>query len=145
MSRYLVRERIARHAKILPAIEVAPQPALPEVDRSFEMPRALYGAMVAAFLGFIGVLGIGLQSPGLVIPMAIFAFFIIAGFGVPAIWTRLAPDSGQKAMTVEQLMRRGIATHTGRCEGLDAAVQMLVLPVLILGWAIAIVIIAATV
>jgi hypothetical protein len=37
----------------------------------------------------------------------------------------------------------GIATYTGRLNGRDAAVQMLILPVLILGWGMAVVTIRA--
>jgi hypothetical protein len=98
---------------------------------------------VALYLGFIAVMGIGLASSGLVIPMAIFAIFIVAGFGVPALWTRIAPEPGQRPMRLQRLMREGIATYTGRLNGGDAVVQMLILPVLILGWGVAIVTIRA--
>jgi hypothetical protein len=140
MSKHFTREIVAEQAIILaePRHQVV-------VDRSFEMPKALYGATVALYLGFIAVLGIGLQSPGLAIPMAIFAIFIVAGFGVPTIWTRLAPQSGQRPLELGQLMRQGIATNTGRLRGRDAVVQMMILPVLIVAWGIAIVAIVATV
>ena len=75
----------------------------------------------------------------------LFAIFIVAGFGVPTIWTRLAPQSGQRPLELGQLMRQGIATNTGRLRGRDAVVQMMILPVLILAWGIAIVAIVATV
>ncbi len=88
-------------------------------------------------------MAIGLASPGLAIPMAIFALFIVAGFGVPALWTGIAPDHGKRPLKLQQLMRRGIATYTGRLEGGDAAIQMLILPVLILGWGMAVVTIRA--
>lgn len=140
MSKYLIREAIVDRAIILDA-PVKPH----EVDRSFEMPKALYGVMVGLFLGFLAVTATGLSSPGLIIPMAIFTVFIVAGFGVPAIWTRLAPDNTQDAMSVQQLMARGIVTNTGLCKGKDAVIQMLILPALILCWGVAVVIIAATV
>lgn len=140
MSKHFTREIVAEHA----IIRAEPHHQV-VVDRSFEMPKALYGATVALYLGFIAVLGIGLQSPGLAIPMAIFAIFILAGFGVPMIWTRLAPQAGQRPLDLKQLKRLGISTHTGRLLGRDAMVQMMILPVLILAWAIAIVTIVATI
>ena len=140
MSKHLVRELVADQAIIH---EKFRKPV--EVDRSFEMPKALYAATVALYLGFIAVMGIGLKSPGLAIPMAIFVIFIVAGFGVPAIWARLEPDPGKRQMSVNALMHRGIATHTGHLAGRDAIVQMLILPVLILLWGLATVTIAAMV
>ena len=140
MSQHFSREIVAEQA----IIHEAPRHQV-VVDRSFEMPKALYGATVALYLGFIAVMGIGLQSPGLVIPMAIFAFFIVAGFGVPALWTRLAPNHRLKQLTMGQLKARGIMTHTGRCSGRDATVQMLILPVLIFAWGAIAVTIAALV
>lgn len=140
MSKHFTREIVAEQA----IIHAAPRHRV-VVDRSFEMPAALYGATAALYLGFIAVLGLGLQSPGLVIPMAIFAIFIVAGFGVPAIWTRLAPLPRQRPLDLPQLMRRGIATHTGWLAGRDAVVQMMILPVLIMAWGLAVVVIVATV
>ena len=140
MSKHFTREIVADQA----IIHAAPRHQV-VVDRSFEMPKALYGATVALYLGFLAVLGLGLQSPGLVIPMAIFAIFIVAGFGLPAVWTRIAPQSGQRPLDLSQLMRRGIATHTGHLAGRDAVVQMMILPVLIMVWGLSIVAIVALV
>ena len=140
MTKLLTRELVAEQA----VIHAQPKHRV-TVDRSFELPKALYAATVSLYLGFLAVMGIGLQSPGLVIPMAIFVVFVIAGFGVPAVWTRLSPDHGIKQMTMAQLKARGIMTHTGRCSGRDAAVQMLILPVLIFAWGAITVTIAALV
>ena len=76
----------------------------------------------------------GLSTPGLIIPMGIFAVFIVAGFGVPAAWTRLR-DNKSKPLTLGKFNQDGIMTHTGRLAPRDAAIQMLILPVLIVLWA----------
>ena len=161
MSKHIARDQMAQRARIhtapamaerqpapdvlpenLPALRVDPvQPVV--VDRSFEMPVALYAATVALYLGFVAVMAIGLASPGLAIPMAIFALFIVAGFGVPALWTQIGPKHGARPLRLQQLMHKGIATYTGRLNGRDAAVQMLILPVLILGWGLAVMTIRA--
>lgn len=140
MSKHLIRELVAEQAFVH---EEFRKPVV--VDRSFEMPKALYAATVALYLGFVGVMALGFSSPGLAIPMAIFVVFIVAGFGVPAIWTRLKPGNSGRQMSLDRLMRRGIATNTGHLAGRDAAVQMLILPVLILAWGVVTVTIAALV
>lgn len=116
-----------------------------DVDRTFEMPSALYGATVALYLAFIAVLGIGLATPGLAVPMAIFAIFIIGLFAAPALWLGLGRKPEAKAMSCGDLMRRGIMTNTGLLKGRDAAVQMMILPVLIVVWALTVLVIAGVV
>ena len=140
MSKLLVRELIAEQARI-----VAPPRPAHVVDRSFELPRGLYVATVAFYLGFLAVLAAGLATPGLLIPMTIFTLFIVVGFGLPALWVRLAPASGQKPLDWTALKRRGIVTHTGRVTARDAAIQVLILPALVFCWGVAAVTVAALV
>ena len=140
MSKHLTRELVAEQA----AIVAAPKPRH-EVDRTFELPKGLYAATVALYLGFLAVMATGLSSPGLVIPMVIFTLFVVAGFGVPAIWARLAPAPRSRQMSFAQLRRDGIATLTGRISARDASVQMLILPVIIFCWGVTTVTIAALV
>ena len=140
MSKHLTRELVAEQA----AIVAAPKPRH-EVDRTFELPKGLYAATVALYLGFLAVMATGLSSPGLVIPMVIFTLFIVAGFGVPAIWARLAPAPRSRQMSFAQLRRDGFATLTGRISARDASVQMLILPVIIFRWGVTTVTIAALV
>lgn len=140
MSKLITNEFVSEKARIVEA------PRAPTVvNRTFELPRGLYGATVAAYLGFIGIMAAGFQSPGLIIPMVIFAFFIVAGFAVPTIWTRLKPESGQSALRWSEFTGKGIMTNTGRLSARDAAIQTLILPVLILLWGVAVVTIAALV
>tara|TARA_B100000678_G_scaffold153405_1_gene128177 strand:- start:1497 stop:2000 length:504 start_codon:yes stop_codon:yes gene_type:complete len=128
---------------------LAPAPEMQvrqDVERSFEMPTVLYGATVALYLGFIAALGVGFATPGLALPMAIFAIFIVALFGAPALWLRAGKDAPEaKALSFGALMRNGIMTHTGLLKGRDAAVQMMILPVLIMIWAMTVLVIAGVV
>ena len=116
-----------------------------DVNRTFEMPTVLYGATVALYLGFIAILGIGLATPELAIPMAIFAIFIVGLFAAPAAWLTLGRKPEARAKSLGELMRGGIDTHTGLLRGRDAAVQMMVLPVLIVVWACTVLVIAGVV
>ena len=117
---------------------------LPQVDRSFGMPKALYAATVALYLGFVLTMGSAFAHREMAIPVAIFAIFIIAGFGVPTIWARLAGNTSEPA-TLGEFGVRGIMTHTGRLAARDATVQMLILPVLLVVWGLTVAVIAAIV
>ena len=140
MSKHFTRELVAKQA----AIVEAPKQRH-EVDRTFELPKGLYAATVALYLGFLAVMATGLSTPGLAIPMAIFTLFVVAGFGVPAIWARLAPPTASKPMSFARLRHDGIQTLTGRLSAKDATVQMLILPVIIFCWGVTTVTIAALV
>lgn len=115
-----------------------------ETDRNFGLPSALYGATVAGYLGFLLVAGSAFANPVLAIPMAIFVIFIIAGFGVPAVWTRLAGNT-TAPQTLGEFRQRGIMTLTGRLTAGEASVQMLILPALLVVWGLAVAVIAAVV
>ncbi|MGB5780205.1 hypothetical protein [Allopontixanthobacter sediminis] len=143
MSRHLTREVIADQANVVavPTIVEALQPV--QVDRSFEMPTGLYVATAACYLAFLAILVTSFSSPGLILPMAIIGVLIAGFFGVPAAWTRMAPGSAKRAMSSGQFSRGGIMTLTGRLSAGEATVQMLILPVLIVLWALAVVTIAA--
>lgn len=141
MSKLIAPELIAEKARIVDAPRVATN-----VDRSFELPKALYGATVACYLGFLAITAMAFGNPGLIIPMVIFVGIIIAGFGVPTIWTRLRPDTKKaRSLDLDDFASRGVMTHTGRLRARDAATQLLVLPVLVLLWGLAVVTIAATI
>lgn len=141
---HIVHDLIARgEARIVDLPASAPAEA-PAVDRSFGLPSALYGATVACYFGFLLIIGSAFAGPGLAIPMAIFVLFIVAGFGVPALWTRLAGNTSTP-QTLGEFESRGIMTYTGWLSAGDATVQMLILPVLLVVWGLAIAVIAAVV
>ena len=113
-------------------------------DHSFELPTGLYVAMAGLFFGFLAVLAVGLSSTGLIVPMAINFVFLTAFFAIPAIFVRSA-NTARRAKSWTRFMDRGIETANGHSSGKEAAVLMLVLPVFIFGWSLAIVTIAALV
>lgn len=115
-----------------------------EVDRNFGLPKALYAATVGCYLGFLAITWAAFANPELAIPMMIFAVFIAGGFGVPMLWTRLAGNTTQP-QTMGEFQTRGVMTHTGRLAPRDATIQMLILPVLLVVWGLAVAVIAAVV
>ena len=130
-------------ARIVEAPEAAPRHQV-EADRNFGLPTALYGATVGCYLGFLVIVGSAFANPVLAIPMTIFVVFIIAGFGVPALWTRLAGNTSEP-QTLGEFEARGIMTNTGRLAARDASIQVLILPVLLVVWGLAVAVIAAVV
>ena len=114
-------------------------------DQSFELPGGLYAASLALFVAFLAVMTLGFGNPGLAIPMAIFGIFFAGFYGIPLLFVREAPEGSTKAMSWGQFKSRGIRTMTGHLPANEAVIQMLILPVLILFWGLACVIIAALV
>ena len=129
---------------------VVDQPAVPavrhqvEADRNFGLPTALYGATIACYLGFLAIVGTAFANPVLAIPMAVIVLLVVAAFGVPAIWTRLK-DNASEPQTLGDFDAKGVMTNTGRLAPRDAAIQVLILPVLLVCWGIAVAVIAAIV
>ncbi|RPF70828.1 hypothetical protein [Aurantiacibacter spongiae] len=141
MAEKLTRRQIAEAATI--SAQAPRQLRNAPVDRTFELPGILYAATVGLFLGYVAIMGWGFAHPEMILPVAIFAIFIVAGFGVPAIWTRLAPDSPARAKSWSRFVAEGIDTATGPLDAKAASVQVVILPVLIFGWGVAVVSIAA--
>lgn len=142
MSEFVTRDALRTAAVIVPAPIASPAPRR-EIDRTFELPTGLYLATAGLYLGFIGVMAATFGDGQLAIPLVIFALFVIAGFGTPMLWARMGPAKPRKALTWGALKSRGIMTATGRLGAGAAAAQVLVLPVLIFAWGIAIAAIAA--
>jgi hypothetical protein len=116
-----------------------------KVERSFDLPVVLHGATVGLYFAFLAVMAFAFQDRGLIIPMAIFVIYIVMAFGVPAMWVRMKPDHASQPQSWSNFSRFGVHTHTGKMTATDATGQVLILPVLILGWGVAIAVIAAVV
>ena len=144
MSRQLTHEEIRAVVDVVDAPHLIPNEPN-EVDRTFGLPVGLHTAFFGLFFAYLGIMGLGFAHPEMILPMAIFVIFTAGFYVVPMAWAVMNPAKSSKAMSMSQLMARGIETHTGLALGKDAVAQVLVLPVLILGWGIAVVSIAALV
>ncbi|MFN3864524.1 MAG: hypothetical protein ACK4RT_09620 [Erythrobacter sp.] len=142
---HIVHDLIARgDARIVEPLAAAPVRHQVEADRNFGLPSALYGITIACYLGFLVIVGAAFANPALAIPLAVIVLLVAAAFGVPAIWTRLR-DNMSEPETLGEFETRGIMTHTGRLTARDATTQMLILPVLLVLWGLAVAVIAAIV
>lgn len=148
MTNRLDQRLLARSDQLVaaPAHDVSPVGA-PRActDRGFELPTALYLATIGSYLAFLAIMAIGFQSRDMALPMVIFTVYIAMLFGVPTLWARMQPATATAPMTLGVFWRRGIQTYTGHNRAGAAAVQVLLLPVMILLWGVAVVAIAATV
>lgn len=142
MAERLTREIVAGKA----IIHEAPALRVPTtVDRSFELPAALYVGTAAGYLGFLALMAAAFGNPGLILPMAIFVVFIAMAFGVSAMWMRMKPDHPQRLTSWSRFRRHGIMTAFGHASAGAATVQVLILPGLVFAWGLAIMTIAAVV
>ena len=114
-------------------------------NHTFELPGGVYLASLACFLTFLATMVVGFGNPELGILMAIFGVFFAGFYGIPALFVKESPAGTNKALTWGQFKSRGIMTLTGRLPAGEALAQVLVLPVLIVAWGIACVVIAALV
>lgn len=113
--------------------------------RHFDLPVGLHAVTVGLYLAFLGVMAFAFQSRDMILPMAIFVIYIAMAFGVPALWSGMKPDHLDRATRWQAFARDGIECATGRLTSGEAMGQVLILPVLILGWGIVVAIIAAAV
>jgi hypothetical protein len=141
-----VAERVNRLLLVNRDEVVAPPIQRACEDRTFELPVALHIATALLFLGFVSVLSLAFRAPEMAVPFGIFVVFIAAFFTVPVLWVRMRPDeNSSRSLIWRDFLRDGIVTQAGRSGGHETAVLVLILPFLILCWAIAVATIAAIV
>ncbi|HEV2568794.1 hypothetical protein [Sphingomonas sp.] len=129
--------------------DAAKSAALPlrrnRAERVFDLHPALHVAMFAGFGLFLAILAAGLMSHELSLPMAICFVFLAAAFATPAAWARVAGQQEGRKQSWAEFMEEGVETATGRLGGGEAIVQVLILPALLVLWALAIIAIKAAV
>lgn len=120
-------------------------PVRTRTDRSFGLPSGLYFATVGPYLVFIGIMALAFHNPELTIPLVVIAGSIIFGFGVNRAWAKMKPENDSAPLSWGQFSGRGIQTLSGHLTASEASIQVLILPVLIVCWGLAIAVIAAVV
>ncbi|MBW8783769.1 MAG: hypothetical protein JF593_03890 [Novosphingobium sp.] len=147
MAEFVTREKLHDIAALVAApvpAEPTAQPVIREtIDRSFELPTGLYVATAAGYLGFLAVMWLMLKNAELILPLVICTVFIAMFFGVAHKWTSMHPTHAQRPMRYDGFRRRGIVTATGHLTANEASLQVLILPVLIFIWGLAIAVIVA--
>ena len=135
------KQLVARNELVAAPAEVGRRAC---ADRTFELPPIIHFAMAALFFGFVTVLCAAFATPGLLVPYAIFGIFIVAYFAVPSLWALMKHEENlSHSLSWSEFMEKGVETATGHESGREAAVLVLMLPVFIFCWAVAIAIISA--
>ena len=130
-------------AELAQVAAVTAAPVQTRVDRNFGLPSGLYAATVGLYLAFIGLMAVLFANPELAIPLVVIAAFIAFGFGVAGVWAKMQPENDTRPLSWGQFSNRGIQTLSGPLTASQASVQVLILPVLILVWGLAIAVIVA--
>jgi len=133
------------HAELTAVATVSSAPSQHKVDRSFELPAGLYAITVGCYLGFLGLMSLLFMNGELVLPMAAFVISIVGGFGLGYKWVAMNPGNPARTLTMGQFANRGIQTLSGRLTAAEAATQVLILPVLLMCWGVAVAVIFAVV
>lgn len=130
-------------ARLSEIASVSDAPVRTKINRTFELPGGLYLGTAFGYLAFLGLMAVVALNGELVIPMVVFAFSIIAGFGLCWKWSSMGPDNESKPLSWGQFANRGVQTLSGRLTAFEASAQVLILPVLIVFWGICTAIIIA--
>lgn len=132
------------HADLASMAQVTDAPVRTKVNRTFELPPALYAGTLIGYFGFLTIMTVCFMNPELAIPMAIFGFVILAGFGLGYKWVAMNPENAAKTLSWGQFANRGVQTLSGRLTAFEASAQVLILPVLIIFWGLCIAVIVGT-
>lgn len=143
MSKHISEADLLRKARIVAAPAMAP--ARKRDERVFGLHPALFIGTIGCYFAFLGVMGAVFMNAELLIPFVIFAVYIAMVFGVPGLWQSVAGPEKGRFQSWAEFMDEGIETETGRTAAGGAIAQVMILPVLLLAWAVAIAIIVALV
>lgn len=114
-------------------------------ERTFDLHPAVFAMLAGTFALFLAVLGFTFMNAELILPFAIFGIYLTMAFAVPAMWDRVAPKSGGRMPSWAEFMEEGVQTGSGHLTAPQALAQILTLPTLLVGWALAISAISAAV
>jgi hypothetical protein len=115
------------------------------VQRPFDLHPAIFGMLFAAFAAFLAILGAAFMTKELWLPFAIFGVYLVMAFATPALWSRIAGTAKGPRQSWAEFMIEGVETGTGHLPANAALWQIFTVPVLLVGWATAVAVIAALV
>lgn len=129
---------------VVPPGEPVPAPA-PAEAFAVDLPAGVFRAMFGLLGLFLAILFVTFRAPGMGLIGAICAICLLGYFGVPRMMNRVAPPA-RPGPTLAQLMRNGVETGDGgRTRGHEAIGLALLLPAVLVGWAVAMAVIHAIV
>jgi hypothetical protein len=126
------------------AVHAAPPLRRNRGDRVFDLHPGVHAMVIGAWAAFLGILCTAFMAPDLIVPAAIIVFSVAALFATPALWARVVPDDGLRRQSWAEFMQEGVECITGRLTAGQALAQIMTLPVLLVGLALVMAIIKAT-
>ena len=127
----------------------APAPAAPTLpnraERTFGLHPGLFVATIGSYFAFLAIMAAAFMNPNLIIPFAIFVAYLAMYFGVPGLWARVVGRPVGRFQSWAEFRSEGMDILTGPIGSGGAIAQVLVLPFLIVGFAVAVGLIAALV
>lgn len=112
-------------------------------ERIFDLQPALFVATIGSYFAFLGIMAAAFMNPNLGIPFAIFVAYLVMYFGVPGLWTKVAGRPVGRFQSWAEFRSEGMHILTGPISSGGAIAQVLVLPMLIVGFALSVAVIAA--
>jgi Flp pilus assembly protein TadB len=113
-------------------------------ERVFDLHPGVHAMIVGAWMAFVGILCTAFMGPDLIVPAAIVVVSVVALFVTPALWARVVPGDGLRRQSWAEFMQEGVECITGRLTAGQALAQIMTLPVLLVGLALVMAIIKAT-
>ena len=111
-------------------------------ERTFGLHPALFVATIGSYFAFLAVMAAAFMNPNLIIPFAIFVAYLMMYFGVPGLWARVAGRPVGRFQSWAEFRSEGMDILTGHIGSGGAIAQVLVLPFLVVGFALAVAVIA---
>ena len=125
------------------AVEV-PAPVIPNrAERVFGLHPALFGITIGSYFLFLGIMAAAFMTADLILPFVIFVVYVVMAFGTPGVWARVRGRDAGPVQTWAQFREEGIQIQTGHLESGSAIAQVVMLPLLLVGWAVAIAVLFA--
>lgn len=116
------------------ATDASPAFAKPNrVERQFDLHPALHLALFGGFFAYLGIMWLAFGNPELVLPFAIFVVFLAGSLIVPAWWGRVARQEGPRQSWAE-FLQEGVDCATGHLNARETAVQVLIMPAMLVLW-----------
>lgn len=114
-------------------------------ERTFGLHPALFVATIGAYFAFLAIMAAAFMNPNLLIPFAICIAYLVMYCGVPGMWARVVGRPVGRFQSWAEFRSEGMDILTGHIGSGGAIAQVLALPVLVVGFAGAIALIAALV
>lgn len=103
-------------------------------NRVWDLHPGVHVMLAASFAAFLIILGSITMDRGMILPFVVFFTFLAAFFGVPAVFARVTPEQYGRFQSWSEFLDEEIDTGSGRLTGRSAVVQILTVPVLLVGW-----------